>query len=390
MDKTKRKLVSGLFYLYLVLFPFGQLARWELTLEKTSIPIHPTDIVAGFIFILVLLGKFPKPAIFRHIENFIYMAGFSFLLSLVIFRSPEAALGALYLLRLVAYSFMFLAAVTVARPKEKWLSMLLGICFAVGIFGWFQYFVYPDLRALFAWGWDDHFLRMVGTFLDPTFTSIFLVFGFLFSMAQYFSSKKKVFALLGIFFLVSVAFTYTRAAYIALIGGSAAILIALRKVKLSLLIVAVLLVIAVSLPRGASEGVKLERLYSVYSRLANYRETATIFSKSPLFGIGYNNLCLARKLYIGPEDTYSHSCSGSDSGLLLVLATTGAAGFLVFLKMVIEIFKSIGKDVYGLSFLGASVALAVHGFFANSYFYPWVMGFMGISLALALKEKTSE
>ena len=194
---------------------------------------------------------------------------------------------------------------------------------------------------------------------------------------------------MAIFFLISVAFTYTRAAYIALIGGSVAILIALRKVKLSLLIVAALIAVAVFLPRGASEGVKLERLYSVYARLTNYRQTAIIFSKSPLFGVGYNNLCLAKRSYLGFIDPNSHSCSGSDSGLLLILATTGVGGFLVFTKMAIEIFRSIGKGNYGLCFLGASVALGLHGFFVNSYFYPWVMGFMGISLALALKEKTS-
>jgi len=389
MDKTKRKIVEGLFYLYLVLFPFGQLTRIELAFGGTSIPIHPTDIIVGLIFVLVLFGKFPKPKVFRHIKNFVYLAGFSFLLSLTVYKTSAVLLGGLYLLRLGAYSFMFLAAVTLVEQKEKWLGMLMAVCTAIGVFGWFQYFVYPDLRALYAWGWDDHLLRMVGTFLDPTFTSIFLVFGFLFSIVQFFFKRKKVFTVLAIFFLISVAFTYTRAAYIALIGGSVAILIALRKVKVSLLIVAVLIVVAVFLPRGASEGVKLERLYSVYARLTNYRQTAMIFSKSPLFGVGYNNLCLARQLYIGFQDTYSHSCSGSDSGLLLVLATTGAAGFLVFAKMVLEIFKSIGKDVYGLCFLGASVALGLHGFFANSYFYPWVMGFMGISLALALKEKTS-
>ena len=76
------------------------------------------------------------------------------------------------------------------------------------------------------WGWDDHLYRLIGTFLDPGFTAIILVFGFLTSLAYYLKPaapkggfKNKYFLLISIFLFVSILFTYSRAGYIALIVG---------------------------------------------------------------------------------------------------------------------------------------------------------------------------
>lgn len=389
MDKTKAKLAEYLLFAYLILFPFGQILRWEITLGNSIIPINPTDLIVGAIFFLGLRGKLKEPSVFRHIKNFIYVTGFSLLVSLVVFKSYSVVFGALYLLRLISYSYLFLVAWNIIKDKKKWSGLLLGVCFAVGIFGWFQYFFYPDLRALYAWGWDDHLFRLVGTFLDPTFTGIILVFGFIFSVSSYLFNKQRKFLFLSLFFLISVAFTYARAVYLGLLAGSLLVFILKKNLKLAAITGLAFFAVVVALPRPSGEGVRLERSYSVYSRLINYQETLTIIGKSPLFGVGYNNLCLARQKYLGDYNTLSHSCSGSDSSLLLVLATTGIAGFLAFLKPVKEIVTRVSRDVYGVAFLGTAVALTLHGFFSNSYFYSWIMGFMALLLAVSLKERTS-
>ena len=389
MDKTARKVTEWLIFVYLILFPFGQLLRWEATIGSSIIPIYPTDLVVGVIFSLGILKGFPKPPLFKHIKNFFYLAGFAFLVSAVIFKTALVTTGLLYFLRLLAYSYLFLAAWNIAKDKKKWLGLLLGVCFAVGVFGWFQYLFYPDLRALYAWGWDDHLFRLAGTFLDPTFTGIIIAFGFIISTVSFLFNKQKRFLILSLFFLISVAFTYARGVYLGLLAGSLVVFILKKNLKLAALTVIAFFAIVVALPRPLGEGVRLERSYSVYSRLVNYQETLAIIAKSPLFGIGYNNLCLARQKYLGDFNSVSHSCSGSDSSILLVLATTGVVGFLGFLKLIKEIIKGVSRDIYGVSLLGVGAALLLHGIFANSYFYAWIMGFMAILLAISLKGKTS-
>ena len=74
---------------------------------------------------------------------------------------------------------------------------------------------------------------------------------------------------------------------------------------------------------------------------------------------------------------------------MLVIAATGVLGLISFLTMVVEVFKSLSRNVYGVAFIASDSALGIHGFFSNSYFYAWVMGFMGILLALALREKNA-
>src|SRR3989344_8091342 len=203
MDKTTKKVNGWLIFIYLILFPFGQLLRWEATIGVSIIPIYPTDLVVGVIFSLGILKGFPKPALFKYIKNFFYLAGFSFLVSAVIFKTAAITTGLLYFLRLLAYSSLFLAAWNIAKDKKKWLGLLLGVCFAVGVFGWFQYFFYTDLRALHAWGWDDHLFRLVGTFLDPTFTGIIIVFGFVLSASSYVFNKQRKFLFLSLFSLIT-------------------------------------------------------------------------------------------------------------------------------------------------------------------------------------------
>ena len=145
-----------------------------------------------------------------------------------------------------------------------------------------------------------------------------------------------------------------------------------------------LLILIPLLPRPPGEGVKLERLHSVYAKAQNFSETVTIISKNPLFGVGFNNICAARIRYIGDPGYKSHACSGSDSSLLFVAATTALVGLLVFLYMAYKIIKSISRNVYGVSFLACSGALFVHSLFVHSLFYPWVMGWMGMLVAFVL------
>jgi len=141
------------------------------------------------------------------------------------------------------------------------------------------------------------------------------------------------------------------------------------------------------LPRPASSGVELERTFSILARFKNYQETLAVWEKSPLFGVGYNNLCLAKIKYLNHGDYLSHSCSGSDSSLLGLLATGGVLGLISFTSLLKQIVKNLDYQNLGGGFSACLVALLTHSLFVNSLFYPWVMGLMGLLLAISQKNE---
>ncbi|MCH7641056.1 O-antigen ligase family protein [Patescibacteria group bacterium] len=396
MAKTRGKLseifASRLIFVYLLLFPLGQLIRLESEFFGTKVTIHPVDIVAGLSLLLFLLGRLKTPAIFASISSFLAVAVFSLIFSLTILDSSQVLIGSLYLLRFIAYSSFFVVTWNFAKKKSNKATLfnsLIMVSVFTAVYGWVQYFWVPDLRTLKLLGWDDHYYRLTGTFLDPGFTGMILALGFLASVNKYFDRRKLKELVIIAFLAISTVFTYSRASYLALFMGLIVIFIAMKKSVKRLFFATLVLVIIVIplLPRDLTEGARLERTHSIFAKLDNYSQTLSIIKKHPVFGVGFNNLCWARKIYLGDEGFISHSCSGSDSSLLFVLATTGVVGLLVFLNMSLKILKSVGRNIYGKTFLAASAALFFHSLFLNSLFYPWVMGWMGLLLALSIEQR---
>ncbi len=347
-------------FAFLVLFPFGQIIKIGI--------INPIDIIVGIAAVYAIIKRLPKPEIFHYFENFLLIADFSWIAGAAIFQKPEVFYGLLYLTRLTAYFYFFVFVLNFSRRKDNrefLLNGLLAVSVATAVFGWIQYFAYPDVRALIEYGWDDHLYRMIGTFLDPAFLGLILVFGLIISL-----NKKLRF--LSLFLLASIAFTYSRASYLA------ALIPLLYKKSWTFLLVFIGLI--VFLPRPAGEGVKLERTASVGARFGNYIQTFEIIKKNPLFGVGFNNICLAKD-----GNFKSHSCSGADSSILFLLATTGIAGFISFLHLVYEIWKNTGVE---FRIFGATVL--IHSLFSNSLFYPFTMGFLAVLLAIYLQREIKD
>ena len=392
MDIAKKnKLQEIILFLFLVLFPFGQLLK---------VSFQPIDLVVGLAFFYTILRLRSRPPVifsakkfkaFKVLTNFLLAASFSLLFSLSIFHTGQLIVGILYLIRLTFYIYFILFVYDYVRKsktkKDLIFNGLILVCFFSALFGWLQYIWLPDFRPFTVFGWDDHLYRLIGTFLDPGFTSIVIVFGAIATLYKYFSTKKRKLIWLIVFFILSLAFTYSRAGYISFIAGAFYLAVTEKKIKQVLLIIAAFILIILALPKTQGEGVKLERTESVNARLLNYSQTLQIISKSPLFGIGFNNICLAKYTFLGINDQESHSCSGSDSSLLLILATTGVVGFIIFLWGLWSLFHLIAlKSIYGKVLMSSSFALFTHSLFVNSLFYPWVMGWIAILLAVSLKE----
>jgi len=199
----------------------------------------------------------------------------------------------------------------------------------------------------------------VGTFLDPAYLSLLLVLGIILSPSK----------LIDIFLTLTLAFTYSRAGYLAFLPA-----VVFQSKYLLIVLLGFLILI---LPRPAGESVRLERTASITQRLENYKETLSIIKSSPLIGVGFNNLCLAKN-----SDFSSHSCSGSDSSLLFILATTGIIGLISFIYLLTKIWEA-SDNILKISM----VALGVHSLFSNSIFYSWIMGICFILLATSLSKR---
>jgi O-antigen ligase len=386
MDVPK-KLQSKLIFLFLVIFPFGHLIRIDFNILGRYIPFHPLDAVVGLTLPWLLVVK-NKPKILKAIAAFLTLATFSYFFSVFFFGAT--AKGLLYLIRLLAYSSFFLfiwdyVKGSKKRKRQIFDGLLIAIV-AIAIFGWLQYFFYPDFRAFTVYECDDHLYRMVGTFFDPGFTSIFFVFGIMASVVQYLEFKEKKWMFFGLFLVTSLLFTYSRAGYLAFFAGLLALAAIKKYLRAVLFSILLFIVVITLLPRPGGEGVRLERTASVYARLKNYSETVEIIKKSPVIGVGYNNICAAREVILGKADYDSHACYGADSSLLFLLATTGVVGFSTYIYLLIKMAKSVSTNIYGQTFLASGTALLFHSIFVNSLFYAWVMGWMLSLLAVSIKK----
>jgi len=222
------------------------------------------------------------------------------------------------------------------------------------------------------------------------FDGIILVFGSLTALPLYLKTKKYGYLSLVIFFLFTLILTYSRASYLAFLVGLIALLFQTRKIlfKYLLIISAFFVILIPFLPRDISEAAKLERTYSIFAKFDDFRDTIAIYKNEPVFGVGYNNICAARARYLNKGDEASHACSGSDSSILLILATTGIVGLIIFMNLLKNISDNIANNIWGRAFKACASALLAHSLFVNSLFYPWVMGFMAILLAISIKGKS--
>lgn len=388
MDKLKALgLTEKLLFLYLLIFPFGQLLALKAHVFGANIRIHPADLIIFPFTAIFFLKGLLQPKFFEYLKSILLLGVFSLIFSLFIFDPLRVVAGVFYFLRIGSYLGFFLAIYNLVRLKPIYKKILflslIVISLEVAFLGLAQYFLLPDLRFLYSFGWDDHLYRLVGTFLDPGFTGIILSLGSLLAFCLFLKEKKALFFWIMVFLSLCLLLTYSRASFLAFLVGLAMIFTKWKKV-LAIAVGVVFLSSTVVLPRPEGYGVRLERTHSIIQRIQNYKETLFIFRQSPVFGIGFNNMCLARQKFLGQKNPDSHACSGSDSSFLLILATGGVIGLILTLFLLKGLIKMLDNYLYSLGFLSSLAALIVHSQFVNSLIYPWVMGFMAILGATAL------
>ena len=305
------------------------------------------------------------------------------LLTLVVsgkeFGLEAQLVGLSYWIRFLAYSilplFLFNLFSTVQMKR-----MLISCGFLIVLGGLLQYFLLPDTRFIKFYGWDDHYYRVLGQFLDPGFAGLMFVLSLVYLAVNPLRNPQFNFLLWSASYL-GLALTYSRSSFLAFLFSMAAISYYRR--SLAVIVLSLLLIAGTvyHLPRASDgEGVKLERTGSITARADSWNTGWSIFIHRPLFGVGFNTYRFAQNqagYLTGVNWQTTHSGSAPDASLLFVAATTGILGFLLYLWYLSGMF-SLFSPVINTSLVG----IIVHSFFLNSLFYPFVLVWLALLTAL--------
>ena len=123
---------------------------------------------------------------------------------------------------------------------------------------------------------------------------------------------------------------------------------------------------------------------SAHFRLISWKNTSEISKDNLFLGVGYNAFKKAQVEYgfLTPDSQKEHSSTGSDSSLLLVLATTGVLGLFIFLIALGYPLVS-SKSLFGVVMF---IPLLLQSSFTNSLFFPQIL-FLLLLVIVIEKEK---
>lgn len=368
------------------LFSFGQLGR--ISFFKQEVNIYAYEVIL-IILNLVFIWFYKLQPLKSFKQNtkvvliFICYLYFSYLISIPAFSVQANVVSFLYLLRLSSYLiflvyFLFFIHKTVSDKKLGYFLHFL----VFGLFGITigtsagQFFIYPDIRNLWYAGWDPHLNRMVGVFLEPPVSGA--VYGLLFF---YFAtrisniSRFKVFAITILF--VMILLTYSRGTYIGFVLTLVFLLTTQMKIKSKYIILFFIIFFAglFAVSKIPGEGAHLTRTSTISSRIENYQEAFKTWSKNPIFGVGYNHIRYARDAKPAADGVtdVSHAEASFHSSFLVILASAGIIGLILFIYMLYELAKITRFSLYAVLFLSISSLTD------NVILHPFIL-FLGIFL----------
>jgi len=293
--------------------------------------------------------------------------------------------GYAYALRLALY-MTFTLSTYISLQKHIFTNLelehlLVGSVATIAIIGLIQFFLIPDLRVLRYAGWDDHYLRLASSLLDPSFTGIVLFLGMVVAFFRMLAHKTR--SAFSVFVLICIAMllTYSRGTYLALLGWGIMCAVYTPKMRKLLFICLIMGSTGILLlPRPASEGARLERFTSIQARLINI--STTLFSMKTedwIFGKGWY-MAMAQRQTNNTVTSISHS-SSPDNSFIHVLQSTGILGFGIFYMLLGAIWKRI-THVGRAVFIGVCIA----SLFSQILFYPFVMIFFPYTLYVYRKK----
>lgn len=392
--------------LHLTIFSviLGQFGRLPLGSENFNFYLQD---VLVFVFVGVTLLFFVAGGGYRNWRltardlagaSFLAWAGLTFVFHHPWLTLEQNALGFSYWLRLAVYLLYGFCLRELIRCDEDRLRPAvlrsLGLAgWLLAVFGFVQLAILPDLAVLAETaGYDPHRQRLVSTFLDPNFTGAFLVLtlNLLFSLPTNFWRRRLV----AVFFLLTaLILTFSRSAWLML--AVSVFLFGVfksRKLLFAAVLIGFLAYFLVPRVQTRLAGVT-DPDDSAKLRLVSWQKTGTIARDHLWLGVGFNNFRAAQEDYGFfdynlPEG--GRAGAGSDSSLLLVLATTGVIGFLLYVFFLLTLAGEgwVGVrsgDPLAFGLLVSLGGLLLESNFINSLFFTPVLLWL-FSLTAILKK----
>ncbi|MBI5122680.1 O-antigen ligase family protein [Candidatus Roizmanbacteria bacterium] len=409
-----------LIFLALLLFPFGELLRFD---TGNNITIKPLDFVVGLAALWWVIYKV-KNAKFRMQNKNIFVLPFiafvsvgliSLIINLSWLKPQQFWVSAFYLFRFVAYTLLFPIVWQFDQPFKKKIVKFLFIDGLLLVFlGFLQYFFFNSLKSFYYLGWDEHMHRIFSTFFDPNFAGAFYVLYVLFVAGILYKNFQNrhtdmsririmeslmlprmtvawILSFVLAISLIAVFLTFSRAAILMLIFGALIFFTLINKKRLIIFLVGlILLFIIIASPKFYDENMNLFREASSKARIVNYEFALRVIKDHLLIGVGFNTYRYAKLEYGIRErmDMPSHADAGVDNSFLFVLATTGIIGFVAYIWMWIVILKKAlflhkkRRSMAAIVVVSSIFAIFINALFINSLFFAPLMLWMFMIIGL--------
>ena len=386
--KTKLIYLNNFFLVltFLVLI-FGEITRISLpgfgSVRILDITVIFTVLSSFFVFPKAIFSAWPV----RLFSLFVVVNIISLIFAYFSINT-QISVGIVHFGRLVLYFLLYPSIVLFFRKYSiiKLHKLVVVVGSAVAAIGLLQLILVPDIAFLTPYGWDPHRNRLVSSWLDPNFLSPFLVVCLSILITQFDrknNPKINKLGQIGLLFLLILAnlLTFSRSGLICI--AIFVILIGIRYYRrvLAAIIIGFALIITLYAPARQRVTGIINPDITANARLISWVESVQIGLINPIIGIGYNNYSVYK--IENDKIEQKNSSFGADSTILLIFATTGILGsvlfFGVFIYSIIRSLLSKRKNLYILG-SGLMGVLAASNF-NNIMLYPLMIPVLMLVIA---------
>ncbi|MGG3739376.1 O-antigen ligase family protein [Aeribacillus pallidus] len=398
MTQTKNSLTYYITLIMLAVIPIVYFKTYigplPLSAEVVLIPLLVLSFVYDYRKGNIEFNRF-------NIRSF-FIAFLLFLLAAIasLVKAESLSPAVMEIARYLSYVFLFLILVKVKFSKEQYLNFAKAFGIAaliVGLFGIFQYVFNFSLNKAGLYALKEAKGRVDSTLINPNYYSSFLNFVIptLLLLAVVYFKEKKVqlmfFAFYAIY-VINLILTYTRAAWVTMIGGLLLILMIMPKkfikgfIKPHILLSFIALTIFVYFMPDVQERTHsalyaIEKLVfkntssvisgpvfgdddegdettdeemveedettnrAVVSRVTLWKTGWVMFRDNPVLGVGMGNYYVRYKDFVTkyPELDIGHEAYSVHNSYLKVAAETGTIGLMTFMAIYVLFFLQVAK-----------------------------------------------
>lgn len=375
--------VSTLAILFIFSIITLSLGQFAILSGGGGVPIYIFDFVVGIYSLFGLTHFLIAKKTFKLSKSqllFLLFSGIallSLLTRLTTLAVEEVILSSFYLIRWTIYLISGIVTVNAVKKKIFTLNFVIKNFLISALFvslgGFVQLVVLPDFTVLDPFlGWDPHKNRLASTFFDPNFTGGYLALVIGLTLSLHFNKVRKISSKEAVFYvlipLVALILTFSRSSW-GMLAVIVMVIGALRARFLLVLAIIMMFLTYFAVPRVQTRltGVT-DPADSAAFRLVSWKNTLEIAQQNLFLGVGFNSFRYAQRDYGFFESGTlgGNAGGGSDSSFLLVLATTGIFGLVVFLMGYFWRLKNF-------VLLPLILGLFLHSQFVNSLFYPQIL-----------------